>query len=70
MDEPERDLTYIERSKWGECPVCHAAHGEACDPNQGLPLGHCSISGLSPENGVHLGRLQRAPRRVREIAVT
>lgn len=58
--EQARELTYEERATFGECPVCHAPHGERCDGNQGFSFG-------GPKTGgVHLGRLNNAPR----VAVT
>lgn len=62
---PVRDLTFDERRKWGTCPVCKAEHGVACSPDVGLHLGSV-VHGTAAE-GVHLGRLQNAPRRVREV---
>jgi hypothetical protein len=54
----ERKLSYDERANYGECPVCHAKHGERCkDERQG------------PQHGVHLGRLQNAPMVIREIPI-
>jgi hypothetical protein len=64
----ERELTYDERATYGECPVCHAADGQPCDSGIGLHLG-VTVSGLPPKEGAHLGRLQRAPFRVREVAI-
>ena len=54
----ERELTYEERSIWGECPVCKASHGDKCYPT-GIHLG-CNIT-----KGVHLGRLQKAPTKMK-----
>ena len=61
------ELTYQERATWGECPVCHAKPGEWCDGTQGIALG-LNTHGDPPEHGAHLGRLQRAPKRVRMVA--
>lgn len=61
-----RQLTNDERFVWGECPVCHAKHGEKCHPEVGFALG-VSISGGRPTEGAHLGRLSLAPERVREV---
>lgn len=58
----ERELSYNERAAYGECPVCHAKHGERCNPNIGNPWGL-----NARENGAHLGRLTNAPMRVREV---
>lgn len=63
-----RELTPDERLKYGECPVCKAPHGEACNPDVGLSLG-VNANGLPPREGAHLARLQRAPYRVQEIPV-
>jgi hypothetical protein len=68
MKERERWLTFEERAKWGECPACGAKDGEACDANIGFPLGKLP-SGDSPKEGVHLGRINNAPRRVKEVAI-
>lgn len=68
MSEVVRELTSAERMKYGDCPVCHAKHGQPCDANIGIPLG-MSVNGQPPLDGAHLGRLQRAPVRVREIPV-
>jgi hypothetical protein len=62
-----RELTYQERATWGECPVCHAKHGEWCNGAYGIALGR-NVNGELPEQGAHLGRLQRAPKRVRMVA--
>jgi len=61
-----RDTTYEERATWGECPICHAKHGEPCDPGVGFPLG-MTLSGRPPTDGAHLGRLNNAPRRVKLV---
>ena len=63
-----RELTYEERATWGECPVCHAKPGEWCKDN--VPLSTPVENGVRPELyqfSVHLGRLQRAPKRVRMV---
>jgi hypothetical protein len=52
-----RDLTFEERSVFGECPVCKAKDGEPCDSRKGINL-------ADGNEGAHLGRLIRAPRRV------
>lgn len=61
-----RELSYEERAKWGDCPWCGAKDGEACRPEIGFVLGR-TVDGKPPTDGVHLGRLQRAPMRVREV---
>lgn len=63
---PARDTTYEERATWGECPVCHAAHGEWCHAEIGLQLG-VKVGGgrMQTGEGAHLGRLRNAPMRVR-----
>jgi len=60
----ERETTYAERATWGECPVCNAKHGVPCDGNIGIALGR-NVNGEPAPEGAHLGRLQRAPLRVR-----
>ena len=64
-----RESTYEERATWGECPACHAKHGEPCNPDVGIPLG-VNINGMPPREGAHLGRLQRAPMRVQLVAAS
>ena len=62
------ELTFGERATWGECPVCHAEHGEGCMDN--VPLSAPVENGVRPglyQFGAHLGRLQRAPMRVRTV---
>lgn len=68
MRDVERDTTDEERMAWGECPVCHAEHGERCSPNVGIPLGR-NIHGRPPTEGVHLARMREAPMRVRLVPV-
>jgi hypothetical protein len=63
-----RDLTYEERATWGTCPVCGAADGVPCDGYVGIPLGR-TATGEPPKDGVHLGRLQNAPRAIETKAV-
>ncbi len=62
ISDPNRthELTFEERAIWGECPVCHAADGEPCNGDIGIPLGR-TINGDLPKGGAHLARLQRAP---------
>lgn len=64
----EREATYEERATWGDCPVCHAGHGEWCRAT-GIPLG-VKVGGAMPVqgDGAHLGRLQRAPKFVKLVA--
>jgi hypothetical protein len=62
----EFELTYEERATWGKCPACGVSHGQRCHPDVGLALG-TNVHGERPEDGVHLGRLQRAPFRVRVV---
>jgi hypothetical protein len=66
----ERDLTTAERMVYGECPVCHAADGESCFAEVGLQLGR-RVDGrpMQTGDGAHLGRLQQAPMRVREVPI-
>lgn len=65
----ERDLTYDERATWGQCPVCQAKHGEWCDGTRGMFAALSTLGGRIVDNGVHLGRLQQAPRRVRQVEI-
>lgn len=62
-----KELTFDERSTWGECPVCHAKDGEKCNPDVGF-FAALTLAGTPPSPGSHLGRLQNAPRRVRITA--
>jgi len=57
----ERELTYDEQSRWGTCPICKVHHGESC-----LKFG-LTLSGTYPENGVHMLRLQAAPKKVKLV---
>jgi hypothetical protein len=57
----ERRLaTYAERATWGTCPACKAEPGQPCNSDVGIALG-ANIDGQRPSEGVHLGRIQRAP---------
>jgi hypothetical protein len=60
------ELTYEERATWGECPTCGVSHGEKCLQELGIELGR-NVDGKRPNDGVHLGRLQRAPFCVRIV---
>lgn len=60
----ERELTYKERAVWGICPVCAAEPGKACRADVGIPI--VTKHGTPAREGVHLGRIQNAPRRVHE----
>lgn len=64
LREGLHDLTWNQRIVWGRCPVCSAAPGERCHANVGLTLG-VGVDGGPPVDGVHLGRLNAAPARVR-----
>lgn len=68
MKERERWLTFEERCKWGDCPVCGAKDGEPCHSEVGFALG-VTVSGQRPTDGAHLGRINNAPRRIKEVAV-
>lgn len=46
-----RDTTVNERMTWGNCPVCRAKHGEACNPDIGVPLGR-DVNGMPPTEGM------------------
>ena len=59
-EEPWVELTYDERATFGECYVCEAKHGEWCNGMVGIIL-HAEPAG----HGVHLGRLQAAPKEKR-----
>lgn len=61
-----KELTFEDRSKWGDCPACKAVHGEPCDYNVGIPLG-LNAYGVRPIEGAHLARLQRAPYKVKVV---
>lgn len=65
----ERDTTQAERFTWGDCPVCKAADGEHCHADVGLQLGQkVDGSRMKDGEGVHVARLQAAPKRVRLVA--
>lgn len=57
-EREEMELTYDERAVFGTCRVCGKGPGQWCDGTMGLTFG-----GQIPEHGVHLGRLQAAPRK-------
>lgn len=63
----KRLSTYAERATWGTCPACKAEHGQPCNPDVGFSLG-VNINGERPSEGVHLGRIQRAPMYVELVA--
>ena len=65
---PVRELSFEERCRWGTCPACSAPHGTACRASVGIQLG-TRVDGrkLQDGEGAHLGRLNRAPLRVREV---
>lgn len=56
-----RELDWEERVRWGPCPVCEVPDGAECDKSDGLLYGR----GI---DGVHLRRLDLAPRRVRIVS--
>ena len=64
----ERDLTPEERLVWGDCPVCPAKDGEPCHADVGFQVG-VRVDGrrMKDGQGAHLGRLQKAPLRVKEV---
>ena len=63
-----KELNWDERATWGECPICHAPNGEYCYSEVGIPIGR-NANGQPPERGVHLGRLQKAPTKIKVIRV-
>jgi len=65
-----REATQQERMTWGDCPVCGATHGNPCRAEFGIPLG-TRADGKPPQtgDGVHLVRIQNAPKRVALVAV-
>jgi len=63
-----RDLSFAERSRWGTCPACGAEDGHDCFADVGLQLGQRADGRrMRDGDGAHLGRLQNAPMRVREV---
>jgi hypothetical protein len=64
----ERDATWEEQCTWGTCPVCGATPGEHCLPTS-LQLG-TRLDGkpMTQGEGVHLVRIQHAPRRVKLVS--
>lgn len=65
-----RETTFDERMKWGVCPVCAAKHGEYCDSNVGFQMGRrADGSPMQTGQGIHLARLQAAPKLVRLVPV-
>lgn len=66
----ERDLSFEDRMRWGECPVCKAPDGTACYAAVGVQLGQ-RVDGrpMQDGEGAHLARLTNAPFRVREVPV-
>jgi hypothetical protein len=68
LPDRTRVLTFEERIRWGDCPICEAKDGEPCHAEVGLQLGTRADGSRIPTGaGVHLGRLERAPIRVREV---
>lgn len=61
IDQGKRELTYDERATFGNCKICGAKHGEWCNGDVGISLGR-TVDGKHPEGGVHLGRIQEAPK--------
>lgn len=58
-----REATFEERATWGTCSVCGAKPGEWCWSDVGFRFGDVKTG-----QGVHLVRLQRAPKRVKLVA--
>jgi hypothetical protein len=66
---PIRETTIEERMTWGECPVCHAPHGEWCHSSVGLQLGSKGDgTRMKDGEGVHIRRLSSAPMKVQLVA--
>lgn len=65
-----RELSADERMKWGDCPACGAPDGEYCRADVGMQLG-VRVDGqrMRDGDGAHLARWQKAPLRVKEVAV-
>jgi hypothetical protein len=57
-----RPATFAERSVWGTCPICSAAHGAPCIPQ---PPG----SEMWLYSAVHKARLKQAPVMVSSVLV-
>lgn len=65
---PVRELSFDERARWGTCPVCKAEHGQPCHADVGIQMGtHVDGSRMRDGEGAHMGRLQNAPDRVKEV---
>jgi len=66
----EKELTFDERARWGECPICKAQPGEYCFATVGLQLGtRADGNRMQDGDGVHMARLQKAPSKVKLVAV-
>lgn len=65
----ERELTYKERAVWGTCPICGAEPGKSCRVDVGMPILNDRGTVVREGEGVHLGRIQNAPRRIREVPI-
>lgn len=64
----ERELSFEERMRWGDCPACEVPDGEPCHAEIGVHLGiKVDGSRMRTGEGVHMGRLARAPFRVKEV---
>lgn len=67
MTERIRELSFEERARWGECPVCHARDGEACNDAAGDELGMFYPYFYDVDKRVHFVRVLNAPLEVREV---
>jgi hypothetical protein len=66
----ERELTFDERIRWGECPFCKAPHGTPCHAEMGFQMGvKPDGARMKDGEGVHLARLRTAPVKVRLVPV-
>lgn len=65
MTERIRELSFEERARWGECPVCHVKDGQACNWTiEGeLSLYYPYTTGPN----AHYARVHNAPREVKEV---
>lgn len=63
----EKKLCWDEKAAWGKCPVCSAPHGNYCFENVlGEWVAQPSKNGTKSKR-VHLGRLEKAPNKVKIV---